>query len=142
MPLGVRHPHHVEDPVLRRLVRYRARAVEPERDPVAGLVASLTFLIIHLNEKERSLGTWQWVPAIVLVFLSAMMVSTVKYPSFKGLGLRSSSTFAKAIIGAAIVGALLIWGIPQRVKISTDWHSSKVRHSTAHCFSMLFSKSV
>ena len=67
-------------------------------------------LIIHLNEKERSLGTWQWVPAIVLVFLSAMMVSTVKYPSFKGLGLRSSSTFAKAIVAAAIVGALLIWG--------------------------------
>jgi CDP-diacylglycerol--serine O-phosphatidyltransferase len=81
----------------------------------AGLVASLTFLIIHLNEKERSLGTWQWVPAIVLVFLSAMMVSTVKYPSFKGLGLRSSSTFAKAIIGAAIVGALLIWGIKMAV---------------------------
>lgn len=74
----------------------------------AGLVASLTLLIIHLNEKERSLGTWKYVPAAVLVFLSAMMVSTVKYPSFKSLGLRSTSTFIKAIGAALCVGILLI----------------------------------
>lgn len=74
----------------------------------AGLVASLTLLIIHLNEKERSLGTWKWLPAVVLVFLSAMMVSTVKYPSFKSLGLRSSSTFVKAILAAMFLGALMV----------------------------------
>ena len=33
-----------------------------------------------------------------------MMVSTVKYPSFKSLGLRSTSTFAKAIVAAMFVG--------------------------------------
>src|SRR4051812_12500708 len=44
----------------------------------AGLVASLTLLIIQLNEKESGLGYWKYVPAAVLVFLSAMMVSTVK----------------------------------------------------------------
>src|SRR5437870_4996881 len=43
----------------------------------AGLVASLTLLIIHLNEREKTLGNWKFVPAVVLVFLSAMMVSTV-----------------------------------------------------------------
>src|SRR6185436_9902831 len=74
----------------------------------AGLVASMTLLIIHLNEKERSLGTWKYVPAAVLVFLSAMMVSTVKYPSFKSLGLRSTSTFIKAIGAALCVGLLLV----------------------------------
>jgi len=74
----------------------------------AGLVGSVTLLIIHLNEKERSLGHWKYVPAVVLVFLSAMMVSTVKYPSFKSLGLRSTSTFSKAIVAAAILGGLLI----------------------------------
>src|SRR5476651_1828588 len=56
----------------------------------AGLVASLTLLIIHFNEKEKSLGHWNYLIAIVLVFLSAMMVSTVRYPSFKLLGLRST----------------------------------------------------
>lgn len=74
----------------------------------AGLVGSVTLLIIHLNEKERGLGPWQYVPAAVLVFLSAMMVSTVRYPSFKSLGLRSSSTFLKAIVTAGIVGGILI----------------------------------
>lgn len=74
----------------------------------AGLVASLTLLIIHLNENERGLGTWKYVPAAVLVFLSAMMVSTVRYPSFKSLGLRSTSTFAKAIIAALFLGCLLV----------------------------------
>src|SRR5947208_654181 len=47
----------------------------------AGLVASLTLLIIHLNEKDKSLGPWKYVPAAVLVLLSVMMVSTVRYPS-------------------------------------------------------------
>ena len=74
----------------------------------AGLVASLTLLIIHLNEKERSLGVWQHVPAVVLVLLSAMMVSTVRYPSFKSLGLRSTSTFIKAIGAALFLGCLLV----------------------------------
>jgi len=74
----------------------------------AGLVVSLTLLIIHLNEKERSLGPWQYVPAVVLVFLSAMMVSTVRYPSFKTLGLRSTSTFSKAIWAALFLGGLLV----------------------------------
>src|SRR5215471_13374676 len=45
----------------------------------AGLVASLTLLIIKLNENERNLGNWKFVPAAVLVFLSIMMVSTVRY---------------------------------------------------------------
>lgn len=75
----------------------------------AGLVASLTLLIIRLNEKEKSLGKWSYLLAVVLVFLSAMMVSTVKYPSFKSLGLRSSSTFLRAIIAALFLGGLVIF---------------------------------
>jgi CDP-diacylglycerol--serine O-phosphatidyltransferase len=74
----------------------------------AGLVASLTLLIIHLNEKDRDLGHWKYLPAVVLVFLSAMMVSTVRYPSFKSLGLRSTSTFMKAIIAALFLGLILV----------------------------------
>jgi CDP-diacylglycerol--serine O-phosphatidyltransferase len=74
----------------------------------AGLVASLTLLIIHFNEKEKNLGHWNYLIAVVLVFLSAMMVSEVKYPSFKSLGLRSSTTFLKVITGALFVGCILI----------------------------------
>jgi CDP-diacylglycerol--serine O-phosphatidyltransferase len=74
----------------------------------AGLVASLTLLIIHFNENEKTLGKWNYLLAVVLVFLSAMMVSTVRYPSFKSLGLRSKSTFTKAIGAALFLGCLLV----------------------------------
>jgi len=74
----------------------------------AGLVASLTLLIIHFNENEKTLGKWNYLLAVVLVFLSAMMVSKVRYPSFKSLGLRSKSTFTKAIGAALFLGCLLV----------------------------------
>src|SRR5215831_6398802 len=74
----------------------------------AGLVSSLTLLIIRLNEHDRSLGKWKYLLVLVLLFLSAMMVSTVKYPSFKSLGLRSTSTFAKAILAALFLGLILV----------------------------------
>ncbi|MBW8865269.1 MAG: hypothetical protein JF609_10185 [Verrucomicrobia bacterium] len=74
----------------------------------AGLVASLTLLIIRLNEKERDLGHWGYLLPAVLVFLSAMMVSEVKYPSFKSLGLRSSTTFLKVVVAAVFLGSLVI----------------------------------
>lgn len=75
----------------------------------AGLVASLTLLVIHLNEKEKTLGPWKFLPAVVLVFLSAMMVSTVKYPTFKSLGLRSTTTFLKVIVAALFLGCLIVF---------------------------------
>jgi len=74
----------------------------------AGLVASLTLLIIQLNEKDKSLGKWNYLLVVVLLFLSAMMVSTVKYPTFKSLGLRSTSTFTKMICAALFLGFILI----------------------------------
>ncbi|HTV39573.1 MAG TPA: CDP-diacylglycerol--serine O-phosphatidyltransferase [Candidatus Sulfotelmatobacter sp.] len=74
----------------------------------AGLVASLTLLIMHFNTNGKSLGPWNYVIAAVLLFLSAMMVSTVRYPSFKSLGLRSTNTFTKAIGVAIFIGALFI----------------------------------
>ena len=74
----------------------------------AGLVASLTLFIIKLNEKEKDLGHWGYLLPVVLVFLSAMMVSEVRYPSFKSLGIRSTTTFLKLIIVVLFAGCLFI----------------------------------
>ena len=71
-------------------------------------MASLTLLIIQLNEKDKSLGRWGYLLPVVLVFLSAMMVSTVKYPSFKSLGMRSTSTFTKLLLFALFLGLILV----------------------------------
>ncbi|MGA2243407.1 MAG: CDP-diacylglycerol--serine O-phosphatidyltransferase [Verrucomicrobiota bacterium] len=74
----------------------------------AGLVASLTLFLIELNEKDKPLGRWGYLLPVVLIFLSAMMVSEVRYPSFKSLGLRSTTTFSKVIVCALFVGSLVI----------------------------------
>jgi CDP-diacylglycerol--serine O-phosphatidyltransferase len=102
-----------------RLARFNCLATQPGSGsndflgyPIpsaAGLVASLTLLIIHLNEKEKTLGPWKYLLAVVLVFVSAMMVSKIRYPSFKSLGLRSTSTFAKAICAALFLGLILVF---------------------------------
>jgi CDP-diacylglycerol--serine O-phosphatidyltransferase len=79
----------------------------------AGLVASLTLMIIKINENDLSkwkeLLVWKWFLVVVLLFLSAMMVSTVKYPTFKSLGLRSTSTFLKAILAALFLGVIMVF---------------------------------
>jgi CDP-diacylglycerol--serine O-phosphatidyltransferase len=74
----------------------------------AGLVASLTLFIIKLNEKEKDLGAWGYLLPVVLIFLSAMMVSEVRYPSFKALGLRSTTTLSKMIIAMLFLGSLVV----------------------------------
>jgi CDP-diacylglycerol--serine O-phosphatidyltransferase len=102
-----------------RLARFNCLAGQPEgganRDflgfPIpsaAGLVASLTLLIVQLDRIDKNLGAWKYLLVPVLLFLSWMMVSTVRYPSFKSLGLRSASTFTKALVGALFIGLLLL----------------------------------
>jgi len=69
----------------------------------AGTVATLTLFLLWWQDKEFAIGRWRYVLPVILVFLSFMMVSEVKYPSFKSLDWRAKRTFPKmvAIILAA-----------------------------------------
>src|SRR5690606_21140029 len=49
----------------------------------AGFISSLTFLIIYLNETDRDLGAWKFVLGGAMLGLSILMISDVRYPSFK-----------------------------------------------------------
>jgi len=79
----------------------------------AGLVASLTLFMMWLDENgymdERfSLSKWRFLLPVLLVFLSCMMVSEVKYPTFKKLDLRATKTFTKTLIAVLFIGAVVI----------------------------------
>ncbi len=74
----------------------------------AGLVASLTLLMIRLDEKEFHVGHWRYLLVGVLVFLSWMMVSNVKYPTFKKLDLKATRTFTKSLVAALCIGSIVI----------------------------------
>jgi CDP-diacylglycerol--serine O-phosphatidyltransferase len=76
----------------------------------AGLVASLTLFLLWGDQTDRDLTRppWSFILPGLLLFLSVMMVSEVKYPSFKTLDLRARRTFAKTIIAIIFAAALVI----------------------------------
>ncbi len=76
----------------------------------AGLVASLTLFLMWGDQSDRDLsrGPWRFILPGLLLFLSVMMVSEVKYPSFKTLDLRARRTFAKTVVTILFIGCLVI----------------------------------
>jgi CDP-diacylglycerol--serine O-phosphatidyltransferase len=79
----------------------------------AGLVASLTLLLMWLDEKDfldegffRS--RWRYLLPAIMLFLSWMMVSEVKYPTFKKLDLRATRTFTKTLVAVLFIGVVVI----------------------------------
>ena len=74
----------------------------------AGLVASLTLLLTWMDDQELQRGTWRYMLPGVMLFLSFMMVSEVKYPSFKSLNLGVQKPFAKLVAAVLFVGVLLV----------------------------------
>lgn len=74
----------------------------------AGLVASLTMLMVHLDERDMAPSKWKYALPVLLLFLSAMMVSKVKYPTFKKFDFRATSTFWKTMGAALLVGGIVI----------------------------------
>lgn len=101
-----------------RLARFNclaARGVTGENDflgfPIpaaAGLVASLTLFLMWLEEREFPRGHWRYILPVILLFLSVMMISEVRYPSFKKLDLRARRPFIKLLIALLFLGVILV----------------------------------
>ena len=76
----------------------------------AAMVASLTMFLVWLEEKNLPTSSWRWVLLAVLVFLSVMMVSEVKYPSFKKLDFRSRRPFTKFVVAVVVIACFVfLW---------------------------------
>src|SRR5262249_54400842 len=74
----------------------------------AGLVASLTLFMMRWDEKNFPTGQWRYILPVLLLFLSWMMVSNVKYPSFKTLDLRATRTFTKTLVALIFIGSIVV----------------------------------
>jgi CDP-diacylglycerol--serine O-phosphatidyltransferase len=76
----------------------------------AGLVASLTFFLMWEDQSDRDLShaPWSFILPGLLLFLSVMMVSEVKYPSFKTLDLRATRRFSKMVVTILVIGGMVI----------------------------------
>ena len=85
----------------------------------AGLVSSLTLFMIWWDEKEFAQANWRYALPVIMVFLSLMMVSEVKYPTFKKLDFKATRTFTKTLLAIIFIGGvfilkekLLYWVLP------------------------------
>jgi CDP-diacylglycerol--serine O-phosphatidyltransferase len=74
----------------------------------AGFIASLTFLLIDLYENDHEIGLWKYVLAGAMLGLSLLMISDVRYPSFKKVDWKTRGT-----LGAIVVALLLVIAIVQ-----------------------------
>jgi CDP-diacylglycerol--serine O-phosphatidyltransferase len=104
-----------------RLARYNCLSAMPDSGnsreflgfPIpasAAMVASLTMFLVWLEEKNLPTSSWRWVLLALLVFLSVMMVSEVKYPSFKKLDFRSRRPFTKFVAAVVVVACFVfLW---------------------------------
>ena len=63
----------------------------------AGLVASITLFMLWLNDDRIEHGLTKWVLPPLLVFLSWMMFSSFKYPSFKNINWHTTRSIPKFI---------------------------------------------
>jgi len=99
-----------------RLAKFNCLAAMPKRAgdthdfrglPIpmaAGFIASLTFLLNDFYQGDRELGAWKFVLAGAMLGLSWLMVSDIRYPSFKKLGWKTRGT-----LGAIVIGVVLIF---------------------------------
>jgi len=58
----------------------------------AGVIASITLFLLWLDEGQRTIGKWKYVLPLLMLFLSFMMFSKFRYPSFKAINWRTTQT--------------------------------------------------
>lgn len=102
-----------------RLARFNCLAMAPKKSgsnsdfrgiPIpmaAGFIASLTFLIIDLYKNDHEVGVWKYVLGGAMLGLSWLMISDVRYPSFKTVDWKTRGSFS-TIVGAVVLIFLTI----------------------------------
>jgi len=102
-----------------RLARFNCLAMIPKKAgdsndfrglPIpmaAGFIASLTFLLIDLYKNDHEIGMWKYILAGAMLALSLLMISDVRYPSFKKVGWNTRGTFG-AIVIALLLGFCIV----------------------------------
>jgi CDP-diacylglycerol--serine O-phosphatidyltransferase len=73
----------------------------------AGFIASLTMLIINVYENDKLIGPWKYILAAAMFGLSLLMMSKVRYPSFKKVDFKTRGSLW-TVIGAALALVLVV----------------------------------
>lgn len=74
----------------------------------AGTVASITLFMLWYEDRNFPVGRWRYALPVIMLFLSGMMVSEVKYPSFKKLDMRATRPFLRLVLFILALGLIII----------------------------------
>jgi CDP-diacylglycerol--serine O-phosphatidyltransferase len=77
----------------------------------AGTVATLVLLLLNLAENARDLRLWALALPFILILVSFLMVSTVRYPSFKQVNWETRTRFRTFVV--AFIVLALIWKLKE-----------------------------
>lgn len=69
----------------------------------AGVIASLTLLMLWLDEGNKEIGPWKYGLAVLMVLLSVLMMSDLEYPSFKSINWRTRRSPAWVLVSIILL---------------------------------------
>ena len=72
------------------------------------MIASITLFLLWMHENERVLGKSKYILPFVMLFLSFMMFSKIKYPSFKSIDWRTQYSIQKLLVVILILALVLM----------------------------------
>lgn len=77
----------------------------------AGLIASITLLLLRVYEHDHGIGFWKYFLAALMLFLSFMMFSKYEYPSFKSVSWNTRFTIPRflAVILLCTLTLMYYW---------------------------------
>ncbi|MDD2765103.1 MAG: CDP-diacylglycerol--serine O-phosphatidyltransferase [Opitutaceae bacterium] len=74
----------------------------------AGTVASLVLLLLHLSEGNRELHKLSLALPFLLLMIAVLMVSTIRYPSFKHVDWQTKTRF-RTFVFIIVVAGFIFW---------------------------------
>ncbi|MBL9133144.1 MAG: CDP-diacylglycerol--serine O-phosphatidyltransferase [Verrucomicrobiaceae bacterium] len=69
----------------------------------AGVISSLTLLILWLESNLREIGSWKYALALLMILLSFLMVSNLEYPSFKAVNWRTRRSIHWVLVSIIVI---------------------------------------
>ena len=77
----------------------------------AGTVATLVLLLLNMAENARALRLWALALPFILILVSMLMVSTVRYPSFKQVNWETRTRFRTFVVVFVVLA--LVWKLKE-----------------------------
>lgn len=75
----------------------------------AGTVAALVLFLLKLGDSDKALNAWALALPFLMLLIGLLMMSTVRYPSGKGIDLQTKMKFRTFAAALALVGLILFY---------------------------------